>query len=311
MREQNMTVQYCSATARHFLQSAKYNNVTTIRTSMDRFDRARWTHFLYASRLASAAGVWPFTDVFMSNETGNLVLATLSAGPVGLGDRVGELNGENLRRAARADGVIVKPDAPLTPLDSSFWNDSQDQQAPMIAATYTDFGDLKAWYIFLYTQGGATQARFRLAEAGLTQPAFLYDYASKTGRVTEPDELLTADATGYRYLVAVPVGPSGIGLLGDTGHFVTLGKKRIPALADDGAIHVKVAFAAGESVRKLEGYSPHQPEVTADDGTAGRLSYDSASKMFSVRVSPGRDGTASVSIRRGAAAQNHRMPGLR
>src|ERR1700747_1130183 len=38
----HIDVQYCSGTARHFLQSSKYNNLTTIRTSEDRFNPSRW-----------------------------------------------------------------------------------------------------------------------------------------------------------------------------------------------------------------------------------------------------------------------------
>src|SRR5262249_40421230 len=156
---QNINIQYCSGTTRHFLQSARYNNLTTIRTSEDRFERVRWTNFLYAARLASAVGIWPFTDVLMSSETDNLLLATLSGGPVGIGDRLGTINAANLRRAVRPDGVIVKPDVPLTPIDPSFWDDSNDAGAPMISATYSDFGDLRAWYLFLYPKGDQTNTQ--------------------------------------------------------------------------------------------------------------------------------------------------------
>ena len=120
MGAENIAVQYCTGSTRHFLQSAKYNNLTTIRASEDRFDRSRWTHFLYASRLASAVGIWPFTDVLMSTETPNLLLATLSAGPVGVGDPVGAMNTANLLRTVRPDGVIVKPDVPLDSHRSQF-----------------------------------------------------------------------------------------------------------------------------------------------------------------------------------------------
>ena len=40
-------------------------------------------------RLASALGEWPWTDVFMSSETSNLLLSTLSASMVGVGDALG------------------------------------------------------------------------------------------------------------------------------------------------------------------------------------------------------------------------------
>ena len=92
MARRNLTMQYCMAAARHFLQSSKYSNLTTIRTSADHLERDRWTDFLYSSRLASALGAWPFTDNLLSTETSQLLLATLSAGPVGIGDQIGSIN---------------------------------------------------------------------------------------------------------------------------------------------------------------------------------------------------------------------------
>lgn len=252
----HISLQYCSGSARHFLQSSKYDNLTTIRTSADCFNRPRWWSFLYASRLASAVGAWPFTDVLRSSETGNLLLATLSAGPVGLGDRIGTLDGRNLRRAARRDGVIVKPDVPIAPIDSSFWNDSNHAQAPMVAATYSDFGGLRAWYVFAFAQGSNTQASFRLSEVGVTGPVYLYDYFKGTGNLFQPGDQLNLDATEYSYQIAAPAGPSGIAMLGDAGHFVSLGKKRIAALTDDGAVNITIVFAAGESHRTLLGIRP-------------------------------------------------------
>jgi hypothetical protein len=259
MGRQAIDVQYCSGTAKHFLQSAKYSNVITIRASQDRFDSTRWTSFLYASRLAGALGLWPFTDVFLSGETSNLLLATLSAGPVGVGDALGGINAANLSRAVRPDGVIVKPDAPIVPIDASFWNDSNNALAPMVAAAYSDFGGLRGWYLFLYAQSDKTQATFRLADVGLTSPAFLYDYFDGTGRVVAPGDWLNEDAPDFRYLVAAPIGTSGMALVGDAGQFVTLGKKRVTAVSDDGALHVTVAFATGETVRTLRGWSPGVP----------------------------------------------------
>jgi hypothetical protein len=289
-----MTIQYCSGTARHFLQSAQYNNLTTMRASGDRFDRTKWTNFLYASRLASAVGVWPFTDVFMSSEADNLLLATLSAGPVGVGDRIGAINADNLRRAVRGDGVIVKPDVPLAPIDSSFWSDSNGAQAPMVTATYTDFGDLRAWYLLEYPQGENTRAIFRLADAGVTRAVYLYDYLQGTGRMVQPEDPLNIDATGYQYQIAAPVGPSGIAVLGDTGHFVTLGRKRVTALSDNGVVHISLAFAKGETSRTIRGYSPKSLAATATTGRVNRLNRDSATGQFSVDVTPGPDGTASL-----------------
>ena len=49
---------------------------------------------------------------YMSRETNNVLLATLSAGPVGTGDAMGAENKANLFQAVRADGVIVNPTRP-------------------------------------------------------------------------------------------------------------------------------------------------------------------------------------------------------
>ena len=75
-----LVLQYCMALPRYFLQGAKYSNLTTIRTSGDRFEPGKWRNFLYTSQLASALGMWPWCDVFKSSEMGNMIVSVLSAG---------------------------------------------------------------------------------------------------------------------------------------------------------------------------------------------------------------------------------------
>ena len=299
MAQRNLTMQYCMASPRHFLQSSKYNNLTTMRTSADRLSPARWNEFLYTSRLASALGVWPFTDNFTSTETNNLLVATLSAGPVGLGDAIGGLNAANLLRAVRRDGVIVKPDVPLTPADSSYSTMAHNVNAPQIATTYTDFGGLRTSYWFVYPQGTNTQAAFTPASLGMNQRAYLYDYFGGTGQVVNPGDLITRPIAGDAlYLVAAPIGPSEMAVVGDLGQFVPMGKKRIPALIDDGEIQLTVAFADGETARTIVGYSPYVPAVRAIAGSAAAVAYEPQTQQFQVSVMPGADGTASIRILR-------------
>src|SRR3954462_10540344 len=101
-----------------FFRRSRHENLMTIRTSEDRFNTNRWNDFLYTSRLAASMGIWPWADVYMSAETNNVLLSTLSAGSVGIGDAIGAENRANLLRAVRADGVIVKPDAAIVPFDA-------------------------------------------------------------------------------------------------------------------------------------------------------------------------------------------------
>ena len=239
MGRRNLTMQYCMASARHYLQSSKYSNLTTIRTSGDRLQRDRWTDFLYASRLASALGAWPFTDNFISTETSQLLLATLSAGPVGMGDPIGALNGANLLRAVRRDGVIVKPDVPLTPTDASYSNMAHGTDTPQIAYTWSDFGALRTNYVFAFTQGTNALAKFSPADFGMNTPVYAYDYFAGTGQLVNPWDTIQKQITGDAlYLVLAPVGPSGIAILGNADQFVTMGKKRVAGLADHGAARV-------------------------------------------------------------------------
>ena len=60
----------------------------------------------------------------MSTETNNLLLANLSAGMVGIGDAIGAENRENLLCVARPDGVLVKPDEPILPVDETYLDDA-------------------------------------------------------------------------------------------------------------------------------------------------------------------------------------------
>ena len=61
----------------YFLQGSRYENLTTIRTSGDRFNPNHWNDFLYTSRLAASMGIWPWADVYMSS--GNRQRAALHA----------------------------------------------------------------------------------------------------------------------------------------------------------------------------------------------------------------------------------------
>jgi hypothetical protein len=283
-------------TTRHYLQSSKYSNLTTIRTSPDRFNPQWWDRFLYGSRLAGALGLWPWCDVFMSSETGNLLLATLSAGVVGVGDRLGSVNPANLLRAVRKDGVIVKPDAPLVPVDQTLINDAQGLQVPMVAATYTGFPDLRVAYVFAYPRGSDTTVSFRPDSLGLNGDAYVYNYFAHTGNIVESTEVFTESMKGgYAYYIVTPIGRSGIGLLGDTGHFVSMGRQRITRAVDDGVLEFGVAFGPGEGSRVIHGYSPVQPTITALTGDVESPSYDPYTHLFSVSVSD--DGDRSALIR--------------
>jgi hypothetical protein len=302
-----INLQYCMAMPRHFLQSTLYNNLVTMRAANDRFEIGKWDKFLYTSHLTEAMGAWPWTDVYYSNESRNLLLGTLSAGPVGVGDSVGGINPVNLAKSVRPDGVIVKPDVPLTPLDQSYVNDAKGLNAPMVAAAYVIHGDSYAAYVFAYARNStSTNTSFTPSQLGISGSAsgsvYVYDYFNHTGSVVAANSpypfstTTSANNTNGSYFVVIPVGPSGIAFLGDTNKFVTLGKKRISRLADGGVLQVSVSFAVGETNLTLTGYAPSAPYIGALSGAFGTMNYDSATHIFSISLAPDSSQAATLAL---------------
>lgn len=297
MAANGLTMQYSMPLPRDFLQSSMYNNLTTIRVSGDRFQSSSWDRFLYTSQLASALGIWPWSDVFMSTETDNLLLSTLSAGIVGVGDPIGAESRTNLFQTIRADGVIVKPDVPIVPVDTMYLQDAQVLNTPMVASTYTDFGGgMKALYIFAYARGTNTTATFTPASLGLTGNVYVYNYFTGVGTVVQAGKSFSDTVSTGSYYIVVPIGQSGIGFLGDANKFVSLGKKRFTQVSDNGNVQATITFASGETSLTMYGYSPTPPNVTASDGTAGSVTYNSSTGLFRFAISPGSDGAATITI---------------
>jgi hypothetical protein len=288
-KAQNITLQYCMPYPCYFMQGCRYDNLTTIRTSDDRFCAARYNDFLYTSRLASALGIWPWADVFMSAETNNVLLATLSGGAVGMGDAIGAENPANIFQAVRRDGVIVKPDAPIVPLDRCYVADANQQPAPLVAATYTDHAGLKTGYVFAFNRHGtrADQLSFTAEELGMRGPVWVHDYFSGVGRRLDPGESFSAplaeDASAF-YQVA-PIGKSGIAFLGDAGKFVGTGKQRMASLNDQPhRLTVSLSVAESEKTVTLHGYAATEPQVTVQSGSAGPVQFDPAQHHFTVEL---------------------------
>lgn len=180
-----LTMQYCMALPRHYLQGTMYSNLTTMRVSNDRFGSNRWDEFLYDSRLGSALGIWPWCDIFKSTELNNLLLSTLSAGMVGVGDALGQVNKANLMQAVRPDGVIVKPDTSIVPTDETYISQAQGHMPAIVAYAGTNHTGLTTAYVFAYNRssGSTQQATFTPNTLGVAGQTYVYNYVTKTGRL--------------------------------------------------------------------------------------------------------------------------------
>ncbi|HUL44948.1 MAG TPA: hypothetical protein VLY03_11410 [Bacteroidota bacterium] len=286
-----LTMQYCMALPRHYLQGgAEYSNLTSIRVSGDRFEKSKWKEFLYGSRMASALGIWPWCDVFMSSETPNILLATLSAGMVGIGDSIGSENLRNISMSVRSDGVIVKPDAPVVPLDISYHGDSRNDGV-RVGSTFTDHGaSLRTIYVFAYADSASHgDLNVSTSQLGLKGKTFRYDFLSGSGGEIDPHQpcrILTA-ADEWSYNVFVPISGNGIAFIGDPGKFVTCGKQRIARLDAAGSgIRAIIRLASGERTVTLCGSAPRDLAVEAIGGSVTDKKFNRSTHLFSFEIHP-------------------------
>jgi hypothetical protein len=286
-----LSVQYCMPTPLCILQGSKYDNLTTIRISDDRFKFDRYHNFLYTSRFAYSLGIWPWTDVYNSTETTNILLGTLSAGPVGTGDAIGKEDKSNILLAARADGVIVKPDAPLIPTDMAYLAEAEKLDVPLVATTYTDHHGLRTIYgVALNLSKTAVDAfSIKPSDLGCTGPVYVYNYFAGTGQKLDPGATMTVALQGKdcAYLVAAPIGATGIAFLGDANKFVGTGKKRISSLREKGReLTSEVILAANEQEVKLRGYALSLPDISVQAGRMGAVEYNALTGIFTLIVKP-------------------------
>ncbi|CAF1203111.1 unnamed protein product [Adineta steineri] len=144
-----INIQYCMSLPRHILTALQIPRVTHARTSVDyAFHIESWFEHQWAigisSMFADALGLAPFKDIFWSSklEPGapyvgfpreilperEMAIATLSTGPVAPGDGIKYTNVEHIMKCCRQDGLILKPERPLTMInrlisDWAFYDD--------------------------------------------------------------------------------------------------------------------------------------------------------------------------------------------
>ena len=160
--ESGIDLIWCMATPADIVLAATLDHVVAVRTCDDyRFaaDPALlWTWYLTVNRLAGALGLAAFKDCFFSrrppagadaidgDEHAELeaLLACMSAGPVGIGDRIGCTDRDIVMRTCDDDGRIRHVDRPLGMVDSCLFGEPARGERLAWAAT-TSTRDGKVW----------------------------------------------------------------------------------------------------------------------------------------------------------------------
>ena len=257
--EHGLTLQWCMGTPADWLQTVTLRHVTSVRTSGDYrylFDNGlNWVWFLHGNAFARALGLHPYKDVFLTHgETGlgpgekyveaESLLASLSAGPVGIGDRLGHTDRGMVRRSCRPDGVLVKPDAPIAACDRCFRESAFFEKAPLVGETYSLHPAGRWHYVVSLNAWRAKEPmcfRVELADLGVARPkgaVILYDWRRRTWTRLCPDGGwdLELPFQAFDYRIVCPLLPGEITLFGDVSKWATVGDQRISqieALTDE------------------------------------------------------------------------------
>jgi hypothetical protein len=133
-----INIQHCISFPRHILQALEIPRVTQARASTDYAfhitGEVQQYNIGISSMFVDAIGIAPFKDTFWSTslEPGasykgplkevlperEILMATLSTGPVSPGDFINYTNVERIMKCCRKDGLILKPDRPLTMINT-------------------------------------------------------------------------------------------------------------------------------------------------------------------------------------------------
>lgn len=295
-RERGITLQWCMATPADFAQTTTLTQVTSVRTCGDHGYIATagqlWAWFCTTNALARSLGLMPFKDVFRAdpevagdNGPPEALLAALSTGPVGLGDRVGRFDPVLAQRTCRADGLLVKPDVAIAATSATVLASPAFNPVPLVAESHSDHPAGRwAYVVAMHSFPGDQEidATVRLADLDDAAPegeVVAWDWragtATRLGPHGEVGGVLARE--GWSYHVLAPVLPTGLAVIGDVDRFVPAGDARVEVSASDAGARV-VVKGAGESVT-LTGWAESAPTV---DGVSA--AFDPATGVWRTTV---------------------------
>jgi hypothetical protein len=235
---------WCMATPADIMLAASLPHVVAVRTSDDyRFadDPALlWIWYLTVNRLAGALGLPAFKDVFFSQrpEPGadsidgdphaelEALLSALSAGPVGIGDRMDHTDVDIVLRTCDDDGRIRHVDRPVALIDDClFGAPARGERLAWASTTATAEAELWTYVLAINvsipTETSTTELgdNMLLTELGITGTRSVLDW--RRGTVSDRDRLATvlAPRDWSFYVVAPPGRHAGAG---DLGKYVTV-----------------------------------------------------------------------------------------
>ncbi len=265
-----LTIQFCMATPADFLHTALMTQVSSIRTSMD-FKYAvgrqpNWGWFLHVNALARALELNTSKDVFIAGRTPDgswddplagveALLAAMSCGPVGFGDRIGTTDRELVLRTCREDGIIVMPDVPMTAVAGSFFREPLGTTDVLIGEAYTQHPAGRWHAVAAMAEHPAARVPVTVSLTdldGAGGPHVAHRFGATDVQVlddTHDLELLPGDEAFDLWTVAPVLLDGRVAVFGDLSKYTAAGDRRIGQITvHDDSVSFLVLGVPGSAV---------------------------------------------------------------
>jgi hypothetical protein len=197
------------------------------------------------------------------------LLQVLSAGPVGNGDSIENLNPNLLIQACREDGLLIKPNRPLFPIDLMFLSHNK----PYTCLTYSSVNNLKTYYLLevLIWDENVTEHFVTLDELGLTGEYVVYDYFDKACKVIETTTPIgkgrPLKQNEHYYAILAPILSNGMAWIGLRDKIATMSSMVFTNIVpSENALHVE-GFYLPRTEIAVTAYIPQKPKVVKVNGT--------------------------------------------
>ena len=229
---------WCMATPADLMLAASLDRVIAVRTCDDyRFaeDPALlWTWFLTVNRLANTLGLPAFKDCFFSmprldaaadaidgdrHAEFEALLAALSGGPVGVGDRIGCTDRDIVMRTCDADGRIRRVDRAIAAVDSGLFGAPARGERLLWATTTSTTAD--GVWTFVVAVNTATDERSIRDGFDLDREATVYDWRRREVAAVGRLEVELAPRDWAVFVVSPPGQPSAADV-GDATKYVVV-----------------------------------------------------------------------------------------
>lgn len=320
----DLHAQWCMASPADFAHTTSLRNVTSIRTSGDHGymvgPEVLWAWFLHTNVMARALGLWPYKDVFHSapgsaTREVEALLAALSAGPVGVGDRIGEADVDLIRRTCRADGVLVRPDVPVAAIDKAAFTAPVWSGEVLVGSAHTQHSAGRWGYLFACNAGSDKEphrARIALNWVGEDRPAtdeiVVFDWRRRRADVLPQSGgyEVSLEPAEWDYRVLAPMLPGGIAVIGDPALYACAGDSRIADVVTDHEEVTVTVLGANERVHVV-GYAENPISARAWSPAAGWSDVeqlDATGAMWDVALDIGTAGWAKLHITAGQGGRD-------